>query len=377
MIPVFSNTLGKEELAAIAPIFESRWVGAGKEVKAFENEFAEHVGVDRILLLNSCTSAIYVGLQALGIGPGDEVIISTINFVATASAVIDLGAKPVFADVDPLTLNILPDEIERLKTDRTKAVIILDYGGHAAPIEEIRAACGDDIFLVEDAANAISSKYKSSACGTLADMAVWSFDAMKMLVMVDGGALYLPNGRTFEKAMALRYLGLAPKGSSGMDSMTEGKKRWWEYDLVATSGRYISNDVLAAVGRVQLKKLPGFITRRKQIWDYYQRELRSHLEILCPPEPSADTTSSYYLYWMHFGGGRDELARYLAEKGVYTTFRYYPLHLVRYFYNVNVRLPNAEAVNETTLNLPLHQSLNDTDVNKIVDLVKKFAGGSR
>jgi len=377
MIPVFSNTLGEEELAAIAPILESRWVGPGKEVEAFEDEFGRHLGVDSVLLLNSCTSAIYVGLQALGIGPGDEVIISTVNFVANASAVIDLGAKPVFADVDPRTLNILPKEIERLKTHQTKAVIMLHYGGHAAPIHEIREACGDDILLVEDAANAVSSEYKGWPCGTLGDMGIWSFDAMKLLVMIDGGALYLPNGKVLEKAKAFRYLGLAPKGSSGIDSMAEGKERWWEYDLVATSGRYISNDVLAAIGRVQLKKLPGFIARRREIWEYYQQEFYELFGTNRPPEPPIDTTSSYYFYWLHMMNHRDELAHCLAENGVYTTFRYYPLHLVKYYDDAGGSLPNAEAASETMLNLPLHQNLTDEDVDKIVGLVKGFFGKSK
>ena len=132
-----------------------------------------------------------------------------------------------------------------------------------------------------------------------------------------------------------------------------------------------SNDILAAIGRVQLEKLPGFIARRRQIWGHYQRELAGVSGLICPPEPLAGTTSSYYLYWIQLIRGRDELAVFLAEKGVYTTFRYYPLHLVRFF-QAQCRLPVAEHINETTLNLPLHQNLSDDDVQMIIDLIKRF-----
>ncbi len=374
MIPIFSNSLGEEELSAISEVFASKWLGKGKQCDAFEAEFAQHLKVLRVLLLNSCTAAIYTALRAIDIGPGDEVIVSTVNFVACASAVLELRAKPVFADVDPHTLNILPSEIERLKTSRTKAVFILHYGGHPCPMDEIRAACGDDIAILEDSANAVSSSYKGNMCGTLGDAGVFSFDAMKILVMTDGGALYLSDDEAFERAKVFRYLGLAPKTTSGMDAMNEKQNRWWEFELDETSGRFISNDVLAAIGRVQLQKLSNFIARRKQIWGYYQQEFQNLAEISCPPEPLPDTTTSYYLYWIQTPKRRDALAAYLAENGVYTTYRYFPLHLVKKF-NDTSKLPVAEGVNETTLNLPLHQNLSDDNVQQIVDLVKTFFQG--
>ncbi len=376
MIQIFSNTLGEEELQAVAEVFKTKWVGKAKQSDEFEREFAAHLRVPQVLLLNNCTAAIYVALRALGIGPGDEVIISTVNFVACANAVIDLGARPVFADVDPRTLNILPGEIERLTTKQTKAVIILHYGGHPGPMDDIRAACKEGIAIVEDSANAISSSYKGKMCGTLGDAGFFSFDAMKILVMTDGGALYLRDEEALQRAKIYRYLGLAPKTTSGKDALGQKETRWWEYELASTSGRFISNDVMAAIGRVQLKKLPGFIARRKQIWEYYQRELAREPGLVCPPEPLPDTTASYYLYWVQLSKGRDALAQYLADNGVYATFRYFPLHLVKY-YGARCELPNSEWVSESTLNLPLHQNLSDDDVQKIVELVKRFLTSGR
>lgn len=372
MISIFSNTLGEQELAAVQRVLASRWLGRGEECNAFEQELAEYIGVHQVMLFNSCTSAIFVGLRALGIGPGDEVIISTINFVACASAIIHLGAKAVFADVDPYTLNLLPSEIRRLRNVNTKAVILLHYGGHPSPMEEIlREAVR--LLVIEDSANSIYSIYHGRPCGGFGDMAIWSFDAMKELVMGDGGALYLLDPLAAERADSYRYLGLAPKVSSGMDSLREKKERWWEYEVVATSGRFIANDVLAAMGRIQLRKLPGFIHRRKEIWERYQAELVTvNGGLRIPPDPLPGCESSYYLYWIQTGR-RDELARHLVENGVYCTFRYFPLHLVKYF-NAGCTLPNAEYANEVTLNLPLHQNLSDADVSKIIGLVRDFYG---
>jgi len=369
VIDIFSNTLGEEELKAVERVLASRWLGRGKECAAFEHELAGHFNVPQIMLLNSCTSAIYVGLRALGISPGDEVIISTVNFVACASAVIELGATPIFADVDTRTLNIKPDEITRLRNERTRAVIILHYGGHPARMREI-LPCAEGLHIVEDSANSVYSTYWSKPVGTFGSMGVWSFDSMKILVMGDGGALYLSDPAAIERAKSYYNLGLLPGTSSGMDSLREGNNRWWEYEMRAPAGSFISNDVQACMGRVQLRKLPGFVARRREIWQQYQAGLSGVKGLCRPPEPALGCESSYYLYWIQTTR-RDEMARYLIANGVYCTFRYFPLHLVEFFANGQV-LPNAEYVNETTLNLPLHQNLSDQDVDKIIGLVKKF-----
>ena len=238
-------------------------------------------------------------------------------------------------------------------------------------MDEISAACGDNIAIIEDSPNAVNSSYRGEMCGTIGAAGVFSFDTMKILVMGDGGALVLKDDEAFERAKTYRYLGLSLRSTSGFETMSNKKQqRWWEYELDTVSGRYISNDILAAIGRVQLKKLSQFIARRKQIWDRYQSEFAEFANLTCPPEPLPGTTSSYYLYWIQLPRGRDELAGYLSENGVYTTFRYYPLHMVKYF-QAQCSLPGAELVNETTLNLPLHQSLTDDDVEKIIDLTKR------
>ncbi|MBP9865273.1 MAG: DegT/DnrJ/EryC1/StrS family aminotransferase [Candidatus Omnitrophica bacterium] len=371
MIQIFSNSLGDDEAAAVKCVLASKWLGRGKECEGFEKELSSYFGTDETLLFNCCTSAIYAMLKAHGIGAGDEVIVSTVNFVAVASAVVELGAKPVFADVDPDYFNILPSEITRLKTKKTRAVFILHYGGHPAPFDEIKAAAGRDVLILEDSANSVASKYKGVHCGALGDGGAFSFDAMKILVMGDGGALILRDPAIRAKAKALRYLGYGEGTTSGSEASKTGKLRWWEYDLECASGRFISNDIQASMGRIQLQKLPGFIARRKQIWDYYQANLKGIAGLGLPPEPLTQTSSSYYLYWIKVPGKRNELAAFLKEKGIYTTFRYFPLHLVK-FYGDSSKLKNAEEMNENTLNIPVHQNLTDAEVQQIVDAVRAF-----
>jgi aminotransferase len=370
MIQIFSNSLGVEELTAIRQVFASKWLGQGKRCEDFEKELAAYwrAPAGSVLLTNCCTSAIYLALRAIGIRPGDEVIISTIGFVACLSAVMELGAVPVFADVDQHDLNILPAEIERLKTPRTRAVMILHYGGNPAHVDAILKACGD-VPLIEDSANSIASRYHGLACGTLGAAGVWSFDAMKMLVTGDGGALYVKE-QYRDRVRCLRYLGLAAGDKTGIDKAAGGAGRWWEYELEEPSGRFVANDITAAIGLEQLRKLPGFIARRREVWEIYQRELAGVGDLVLPPNPRLGCTSSYYLYWIRSQAGhRDALACHLRDRGVYTTFRYYPLHMVAHS---NVHLLRAERVNDTTLNLPLHQNLTDSDAQQVIDAVRGF-----
>ncbi|MBU2249535.1 MAG: DegT/DnrJ/EryC1/StrS family aminotransferase [Gammaproteobacteria bacterium] len=377
MIQVFSNSLGENELQGVARAFESRWVGKGPEHDALERELAAFWRVANpahVLLFNCATSAIYVALRTLGIGPGDEVIIPSVHFVACAGAVLERRATPVFADVDAHTLNVLPSEVERLrrKTRGVRAVIVNHYGGHPCDLEAVRDALPPGAFLIEDAANAVASTYHGIACGTVGDVGVWSFDAMKELVMGDGGALFCASLPNAERARRLRYLGLLEATTSGAAAAGAGRDRWWAYDVVEPSGRFISNDILAAIGRVQLQRLPGFIARRREVWEFYQKHLAGVGDLRLPLEPPAGCTTSYYLYWIQTAR-RDDLARHLLERGIYTTFRYYPLHLVQRF-GGGERLPSAERAAAVTLNLPLHQNLSEGDLWQIVAAVKEFYG---
>lgn len=373
MIPVFSNTLGAMELRAVRRVFESRWLGKGEECAAFEAEFAAHVGRARVLLFNSCTSATFALLRALDIGPGDEVILPTVQFVGVANAVLAVGARPVFADVDRHTLNILPDECSRLYNARTAAVFVLHYGGHPCRWTDVENAVGLHTTLLEDAACAVASTYHGVPCGTLGHAGVWSFDAMKELVMGSGGALWTLYEDRMERAERWRYFGMPTARSSGTDSAAAGAARWWEFEVTVPAGRHISNDILAAIARVQLRKLPVFIRKRQRIWERYQVALAGLPGLALPPEPLPGCTTSYYFYWVQLEQ-RDALARFLCDRGVYCTFRYWPLHLVPFYGHVG-SLPNAEWAAARVLNLPIHQNLTEDEQGQIIALIEEFMNG--
>lgn len=371
MIQIFSNTLGKEELSAVEKVFQSSWVGFGPQTKEFEKKFAEKINAQTCLMVNSASAATYLVLKALGIGKNDEVIIPTINFIACSNSVIELGAKPVFADVDEKYFNLLPSEIDRLKTSKTKAVILLHYGGHPINIDEIKDAA-NDLLIIEDSANSLLSKYKGKNCGTLGDAGFFTFDAMKILSTGDGGAIVVKDEEYLTVLQSLRFLGLALQKTSGIDSLMGKNRHWWEIELDEISNRFLMNDIAASIGLVQLNKIDSFIKRRKEIWNYYQSELKEIDQLILPPEPLEQTESSYYLYWIKVKNNlRDELANYLIENDIYVTFRYYPLHLIKK-YNINIVLPNSEKILNEALNIPLHQNLSELDVEKIISTIKKF-----
>lgn len=373
MIQIFSNSLGDEELRAIKRVFDSKWIGFANESKAFEEEFGEKIGEKRVLAVNSCTAGLFMSMRILNIGPDDEVIVPTINFIGVPNAIVHAGAKPIFADVDEKYLNILPSEIKRLCNKNTKAIFLLHYGGHPCDMDEVRKEC-KGLYILEDSANSPVSKYKGKNCGTLGDIGCFSFDAMKILSMGDGGAITIKDEKLFSKAMEARYLGIKNR-QSGIDSLKEKSKRWWEIELASSENRYLTNDILCAIARVQLKKLDSFIKRRKEIWAMYQQAFEDLKSIETPPEPLPETKSSYYLYWIKVKNDlRDKLATHLVANDIYSTFRYYPLHLIKE-YGSKENLPNAERLNEEVLNLPLHQNLSDNDVKKVVDTVKGFFKG--
>ena len=369
MIPVFSNSLGPEELAAVEKVMESRWLGMGPECVAFEKELAEHFMVSRLLLVSCATSGLYLALRCLNLEPGQEVIVPAVHFVACAGAVLEMGGVPVYADVDPRTLNITACEVRRKRTSKTVGLILNHYGGHPCEMDEIKEAAWR-MWILEDAANAPASRYKNRAVGTLCDAGVWSFDSMKILSMADGGALWLWGNKAHERAWRLRNLGL--DSLSGKDKAETKGARWWEFTVPEPAPRADSNDLLACIGRVQLRRLREFVAKRRRVWDVYQEELRGVGDLTLPPEPLEGCTSSYYLYWVQTAR-RNALARFLYDAGIYTTFRYHPLHYA--FKAEGVHLPYAEQVAEVTLNLPLHQNLSDADIELIVRKVKEFYSG--
>src|SRR5262245_20667333 len=230
MINVFQPALGVEELAAVERVFASNWIGKGAVTSQFESAFAEHLSVDRGLVRSAscCTEALFQAMSLLGIGPGDDVVLPTISFVGAGNAVASVGARPIFCDVDPRTLNATAEHLEQSITRSTKAIILLHYGGVPCRMEEIaELAARRGVALVEDSACSVASRYRGRACGTLGDLGMWSFDAMKILVCGDGAMLFCRTPELAQRSEELMYLGLRTK--SGFDSKVDAK--WWQFEI--------------------------------------------------------------------------------------------------------------------------------------------------
>ena len=371
MINVFQPSLGAEELAAVKGVIESNWVGKGKVTDGFEADFASYIRADRILVrsVSCCTEGLFQSMGLLGLGKGDEVILPSISFVGAANAVIASGAKIVFCDVDQRTLNATAETIQAKVTPDTKAMMILHYGGAPCEMDEITdLASRSGLALIEDGACSVASRYKGKACGTFGDFAAWSFDAMKILVCGDGGMIHCRTAKMAQRFEELVYLGLmTPSGTS-----SKAESKWWEFDISCDGRRAVMNDLSSAIGVEQLKKLPRFIARRKEIHAQYDRELGALGWLSTPPPLPSYCESSYYFYWIQTQPEtRDSLAKYLKERDIYTTFRYFPLHWVKH-YAAKCSLPGSEQAARSTLCIPIHQGLSDDEVGRIVESVRQF-----
>lgn len=366
VINIFQPSLRTDELEAVSRVFASNWIGKGKETSSFEAEFACALGCypDNFVSTSCCTEGLFLAPELFNC-EGYDVIVPTISFVAAGNAVLAAGADVILCDVDPRTLNVRAEDIEKVLTPSTKAVIVTHYGGFPCDMNPIMDLCNSrNVKVIEDAACAPMAMYKGKACGTIGDMGVWSFDAMKIMTTGDGGMVYLKDPEMIEKAKEHLYLGLPGKTKSGLDS--SGKDNWWEYDVIRPGRRAIMNDITAAIGKVQLTKLPGFIARRKEISKRYRDEFGGLGWLnLCP-----DVPGSYYMFWIQ-SEYRNKLARYLLTNNIYSTFRYWPLHRTKLF-KCNGNFPNADFASSVTLNIPVHQGMSNDDVSHVIDTIKQF-----
>lgn len=367
MINVFQPSLGGAEAEAVAEVFASNWLGHGPRTEAFEAEFAAHLGApaSEMIFVNSATSGLYLAVDLLDLDAGDDVLMPSISFVGAANAVARAGARPVFSDVDPVTLNPRVEHLEAAVTPRTKAVVVLHYGGHPGDVAEIARWCRSrGLVLVEDAACAPASRVDGRACGTFADIAVWSFDAMKVLVTGDGGMVRVRDPELALRARRLAYHGLAQV--SGYSAAASTSRRWWDLSVLEHGRRVVGNDVTAAIGSVQLRRLDGFVARRREIAGLYDELLADVPAVRACPRADPGHEVTHYFYWVGLPADRrDRVAADLLARGIYTTFRYAPLHRVP-AYRADADLPGVEEAAARTLLLPIHQDLEDVDVRTVV-----------
>jgi len=370
MIRIFQPTLGKEELAAVAEVFADQWPGPGPRVKHFEQAFAEYMGVEaeQMIAVTSCTEGLFQSVAALGLGPTDEVMLPTVSFIGAAHAIRSIGAKLRLIDVDPTTLNPRIEHFERGLTSQTKAIILLHFGGRLDWIQEIAAfAKSRKILLIEDAACALGGRRRGISYGTFGDIGLWSFDAMKLLVTGDGGMIRVQDKQLRQKIFDRTHLGGVTPGIQGF---REDRAGWWEVNPRDWGRMSFMNDLTAALGLVQLRRVDGFIRRRREIAHMYDTALEQIPWIQSRSSPTEESIP--YFYWIQTATGlRDPLASHLRQQSIYTTFRYWPLHRTS-LYRDERSFPGADHAADTTLLLPVHQNLSDSDVVRIVDAVITF-----
>ena len=355
MIPIFRPSYDDREVEALRSVLNSKWVGLGPKTEEFEEKFAHYVGAKYAVGLNSCTAALHLVLKLLDVGPGDEVLVPTLTFVSTAHAVVYCGAKPVFVDVQESDLCIGWWDASTKVTDRTKAIIPVLYGG--VPLSNMVES--SRLKYIWDCAHACGSNF--NAAGRLC---CWSFHAVKNLATGDGGMLTTDNKDQYERAKRLRWMGI---NKSTHERETGGYN--WEYNVEEIGFKYHMNDIIAAIGLVQLEKMPHLQIKRSYLAGHYVGTLYKlglQEKITIPN----NIDSSWHLFVIRTPR-RDELALYLRSKDIATGVHYKPIHLYE-CYGPQPSLPVAERVWKELLTLPLYPDLTTDEVKMICGHIGDF-----
>lgn len=313
MIPVQRPYIGKEELTAIGKVLESRWLGMGSVTEEFENALKEFLGVEYVVAVNSGTSALHIALDSLDLQKDDEIIVPSLTFVASVQAIFAAGAKPIFCEVREDTMNMDPQDVLRRVTARTKAIMPVHYGGTACQMDElICLAEKKNIRIVEDAAHAFGSEFKSKKLGTLGDITCFSFDPVKNITCGEGGAVVTRDKKLAEKIINKRILGI----SKDTWSRLEGKHSWF-YDVLTPGYRYHMSNINAAIGLEQLKRFDLFKKRKQFIVKCYDEAFKE-INGLKLRKHNLDSTFPFFYVVRVLNDRRDDMMEYLKTKGINT-----------------------------------------------------------
>jgi aminotransferase len=365
MISVFGSKVGKEEIANVTACMESQWMGFGKKVKEFEDKFSSHFSVPHFAMVDSGSNALYLACVLLNLPKGSEIILPSFTWVSCAQAILMAGHKPVFCDVELNTFNVSAALIKPKITKNTGAIMIVHYAGKPVDMNPVMEL---GFPVIEDAAHAVNSTYHGKPCGAIADVGIYSFDAVKNIAVGEGGGIAAKDKAMIDRAKMLRYCGITFSGFDAASANSSG--RWWEYNIQEPFIKMLPTNMAASIGLAQLDKINELQNYRQKIWRIYTQEFAGIDWLICPPDAEAHEIHSYFTYAVRVKS-RDRFAKYLFDKGIYTTLRYHPLHLNK-LYKADVKLPNCEQLNEDTLSIPLHPNLSMEDVDYIVDTIRSF-----
>src|ERR1035441_6569687 len=379
-LPYCLPFIGEEEISEVADSLRSGWVTTGPKVQRFEQEFAVYTGARHAMAVNSCTAALHASLAAVGVGPGDEVIVPTLTFCATANVVVHLGATPVIVDVDP-DFQISVQAVCRAITPRTKAIVPVHYAGQACSLQDILELAGSHgIPVIEDAAHAAGAEYAGSRIGTHGRAVCFSFYAIKNMTTGEGGMITTNDD---DLAARLRLLSLHGMSRDAWKRYTEAGS--WYYEVVEPGYKYNMTDIQAALGIHQLRRLDGFIRRRQEIAAMYDEAFSDTPEILLPARlPGRNHT--FHLYPIRLAAGRlqlnrSELIEELRARNIGASVHFIPLHRhpfyrQRYGYRPE-QFPVAEEIYRGLPSLPLYPKMTGQDAHDVVAAVREIVASYR
>lgn len=372
-IPFGRPSFGEEEETAVLKVLRSGWIGMGEQTLAFEQELAQSLSADHVVAVSSCTAALFLSLLTAGVQAGDEVICPSLTWCSSANAALYLGANVVFCDIDPETWLATPQAVQARLTPRTRAVVVVHFGGRAADVDALRRVLPDDVALIEDAAHALGARYMTNRpVGSSRNLTCFSFYANKNLSTGEGGAIALADSAVATRLASLRQHGMHSNAwSRYIQPMT------WPRPLALSELGYKLNytDLQASIGRVQLRRQPEFEARRLSIASTYAEHLACQL-----PEVTlqADLTSprhARHLVVVRLPGeftaaSRDELVQRARRRGVGLSVHYAPLHRMP-LYGFNEPLPVTDAIVDRLVTLPISTSLSDTDVERVLKVFEQ------
>ena len=368
-VPFHRPDVGEEEVAAVIDTLRSGWLTTGPKAQEFEREFAAAIGAPHAIAVSSCTAALHLALDAIELAPGDEVITSTLTFTSTGATIIHADGRPVLADVAPDTLNLDPRDVERKITPRTRAIVAVHFAGHPAPMDEIvDIAERHRLHLIEDAAHALPAAYRGRRIGTIAELTAFSFYVTKNLTTGEGGMLTADDASLADRVRMRRLHGMS----------RDAWKRYtatgsWRYDVSYPGFKYNFTDIAAALGLVQLRRLPALHRRREEIAARYAT-LFAGVPALRLPVTRPEVDHAWHLYVVRVVPERlritrDELIERLKEEGIGTSVHFIPLHMHSYYRDAlglsPADFPVASEAAETMVSLPLHTRMEDDDVDYV------------
>lgn len=369
VISVFGSAFDDDDIEAASEVIRGQWVGPGSVVKELEGALSAHCGGASVALVNSASAGLEMAIKALGAPKGGEVIVPTNTWNSCANAVFLAGHRPVFCDVDPVSGLMAAETVRREISSRTVAIMVVHYAGYCV---DMAAMAEFGLPIIEDAAHSISSTYRGTRAGTIGDIGVFSFDSVKNLASPDLGAVVSLDPEKTEHILTHRYAGIRAAGYSA----SKATREWWIPSQRGIEPKFAPNDLAAALVLSQLRKIHQTQNKREALWMRYLAALSDVVGITTPPWISPEENHSYFTFFVKIAGGRrNQLAHFLLERGIYSTVRYYPLHLqgvFKSFVKSEQTFPGAEKFSSSILNLPLHPRLTDSDTDTVASTIREF-----